>query len=157
MAAVITRCHWHWMMLMCNNYHTNAPLSLWTGAFLIPCFISMFLCGIPMLALESAIGQFCSQGPIHVWRATPIMQGRLERKRLILHFYHVFKSLPCRFKSVVFSQVLAGQWLQQTYLWQFTTASSLPMACTTCLPPCSLLCRGPAASAGLTVTAATHL
>ncbi|XP_028260988.1 sodium- and chloride-dependent neutral and basic amino acid transporter B(0+)-like [Parambassis ranga] len=45
------------------------------GAFLIPCFISMFLCGIPMLALESAIGQFCSQGPIHVWRATPIMQG----------------------------------------------------------------------------------
>lgn len=33
--------------------------------------------------------------------------------------------------------------------------SSSPTACTTCLPPCSLLCRGPTASAGQTAAAAT--
>ncbi|XP_076597705.1 sodium- and chloride-dependent neutral and basic amino acid transporter B(0+)-like [Chaetodon auriga] len=45
------------------------------GAFLIPYFLMLVLCGIPIFALESAIGQFCSQGPINVWRAVPILKG----------------------------------------------------------------------------------
>lgn len=31
--------------------------------------------GIPLFFLESAFGQFCSQGPINIWRAVPILQG----------------------------------------------------------------------------------
>ncbi|XP_057700938.1 sodium- and chloride-dependent neutral and basic amino acid transporter B(0+) isoform X2 [Corythoichthys intestinalis] len=45
------------------------------GAFLIPYFVMLVLAGIPLYFLESALGQFCSQGPIHVWRAVPILQG----------------------------------------------------------------------------------
>uniref|UniRef100_A0A3B4WVG6 Transporter n=1 Tax=Seriola lalandi dorsalis TaxID=1841481 RepID=A0A3B4WVG6_SERLL len=45
------------------------------GAFLIPYFVTLFLCGIPFFFLENAIGQFCSQGPINMWRAVPILQG----------------------------------------------------------------------------------
>ncbi|XP_041801906.1 sodium- and chloride-dependent neutral and basic amino acid transporter B(0+)-like [Chelmon rostratus] len=45
------------------------------GAFLIPYFLMLILCGIPLFVLESAFGQFCSQGPINVWRAVPILQG----------------------------------------------------------------------------------
>uniref|UniRef100_UPI0037E6FDFD sodium- and chloride-dependent neutral and basic amino acid transporter B(0+)-like n=1 Tax=Semicossyphus pulcher TaxID=241346 RepID=UPI0037E6FDFD len=45
------------------------------GAFLIPYFMMLFLCGIPLFFLESAFGQFSSQGPISVWRAVPILQG----------------------------------------------------------------------------------
>ncbi|XP_034541776.1 sodium- and chloride-dependent neutral and basic amino acid transporter B(0+)-like [Notolabrus celidotus] len=45
------------------------------GAFLFPYFLMLVLCGIPLFFLESAIGQFCSQGPINVWRAVPILQG----------------------------------------------------------------------------------
>ncbi|CDQ81443.1 unnamed protein product [Oncorhynchus mykiss] len=31
--------------------------------------------GIPLFFLESSFGQFCSQGPVNVWRALPIFQG----------------------------------------------------------------------------------
>ncbi|XP_047204717.1 sodium- and chloride-dependent neutral and basic amino acid transporter B(0+) [Girardinichthys multiradiatus] len=45
------------------------------GAFLIPYFTMLVVTGIPLFFLESAFGQFCSQGPINVWRAVPILQG----------------------------------------------------------------------------------
>ncbi|XP_049432387.1 sodium- and chloride-dependent neutral and basic amino acid transporter B(0+)-like [Epinephelus fuscoguttatus] len=45
------------------------------GAFLIPYFLMLVLCGIPLFFLESAIGQFCSQGPVNMWRAAPLLQG----------------------------------------------------------------------------------
>lgn len=32
--------------------------------------------GIPLFFLESAFGQFCSQGPINIWRSVPILQGK---------------------------------------------------------------------------------
>lgn len=48
------------------------------GAFLIPYFVMLVVTGIPLFFLESAFGQFCSQGPINIWRAVPILQGRCE-------------------------------------------------------------------------------
>ncbi|XP_008294264.1 sodium- and chloride-dependent neutral and basic amino acid transporter B(0+) [Stegastes partitus] len=45
------------------------------GAFLIPYFTMLVVTGIPLFFLESAFGQFCSQGPINIWRAVPILQG----------------------------------------------------------------------------------
>ncbi|KAM6927509.1 sodium- and chloride-dependent neutral and basic amino acid transporter B(0+) [Xenentodon cancila] len=45
------------------------------GAFLIPYFGLLLVTGIPLFFLESAFGQFCSQGPVNVWRAVPILQG----------------------------------------------------------------------------------
>ncbi|KAM4583098.1 sodium- and chloride-dependent neutral and basic amino acid transporter B(0+) [Fundulus diaphanus] len=45
------------------------------GAFLIPYFTMLVVTGIPLFFLESAFGQFCSQGPVNVWRAVPILQG----------------------------------------------------------------------------------
>ncbi|CAJ1051706.1 putative sodium- and chloride-dependent neutral and basic amino acid transporter B(0+) [Xyrichtys novacula] len=45
------------------------------GAFLFPFFLMLVLCGVPLFFLETSIGQFCSQGPINVWRAVPILQG----------------------------------------------------------------------------------
>nr|XP_061841449.1 sodium- and chloride-dependent neutral and basic amino acid transporter B(0+)-like [Nerophis lumbriciformis] len=45
------------------------------GAFVIAYLITLLLCGIPLYFLESAIGQFCSQGPVNVWRAVPLLQG----------------------------------------------------------------------------------
>ncbi|KAG7238298.1 hypothetical protein INR49_031009 [Caranx melampygus] len=45
------------------------------GAFLIPYFLMLVVTGIPLFFLESALGQFCSQGPINIWRAVPILQG----------------------------------------------------------------------------------
>ncbi|XP_075997453.1 sodium- and chloride-dependent neutral and basic amino acid transporter B(0+)-like [Genypterus blacodes] len=43
--------------------------------FLIAYILMLALCGVPLFFLESAHGQFCSQGPINVWRAVPLFQG----------------------------------------------------------------------------------
>ncbi|CAL8379646.1 unnamed protein product [Boreogadus saida] len=45
------------------------------GAFLIPYFIMLICLGVPLYFLETALGQFCSQGPINTWSAVPLLQG----------------------------------------------------------------------------------
>ncbi|KAG8448337.1 hypothetical protein GDO86_015431 [Hymenochirus boettgeri] len=45
------------------------------GAFLIPYTIMLALAGLPLFFLECSIGQFASSGPVHVWRAVPVLQG----------------------------------------------------------------------------------
>ncbi|XP_069468965.1 sodium- and chloride-dependent neutral and basic amino acid transporter B(0+)-like [Ambystoma mexicanum] len=45
------------------------------GAFLIPYAIMLALCGLPLFFLECSAGQFCSSGPILMWRAVPILRG----------------------------------------------------------------------------------
>ncbi|KAK3536935.1 hypothetical protein QTP86_027053 [Hemibagrus guttatus] len=45
------------------------------GAFLIPYMIMLSVAGLPLFFMESSVGQFCSQGPINMWKAVPILQG----------------------------------------------------------------------------------
>uniref|UniRef100_A0A8C6WKA7 Transporter n=1 Tax=Neogobius melanostomus TaxID=47308 RepID=A0A8C6WKA7_9GOBI len=61
------------------------------GAFLIPYFLMLLLAGLPLFFMESALGQFCSQGPINVWRAVPLLQGvgvAMVLITLIVSFYY---------------------------------------------------------------------
>ncbi len=37
------------------------------GAFLIPYVIMLFFCGLPLMFMELALGQYASQGPLTVW------------------------------------------------------------------------------------------
>jgi len=45
------------------------------GVFLIPYFIMLICCGIPIFFIELAFGQYSGQGPITIWAASPIFQG----------------------------------------------------------------------------------
>ncbi|XP_049589058.1 sodium- and chloride-dependent neutral and basic amino acid transporter B(0+)-like [Syngnathus scovelli] len=45
------------------------------GAFLIAYLTMLVLFGTPLYFLESAVGQFSSQGAVNVWRAVPLLQG----------------------------------------------------------------------------------
>ncbi|XP_037552075.1 sodium- and chloride-dependent GABA transporter 2-like [Nematolebias whitei] len=46
------------------------------GAFLIPYLIFLFTCGVPVFFLETALGQFTSQGGITCWRkVSPLFEG----------------------------------------------------------------------------------
>lgn len=46
------------------------------GAFLIPFFIMLVLCGIPLLYMEMAVGQFTQQGPIGALaKLCPLLKG----------------------------------------------------------------------------------
>ncbi|KAL8619455.1 hypothetical protein ACOMHN_011806 [Nucella lapillus] len=45
------------------------------GAFLIPFFIFLMTCGLPLFFLECVIGQFSGRGPLQVWNVAPLFSG----------------------------------------------------------------------------------
>ncbi|XP_062600633.1 sodium- and chloride-dependent glycine transporter 1-like [Saccostrea cucullata] len=45
------------------------------GAFLIPYFIFMFLCAMPMMFLEMTFSQYSNLGPGRVWICCPLLKG----------------------------------------------------------------------------------
>ncbi|XP_071479957.1 sodium- and chloride-dependent neutral and basic amino acid transporter B(0+)-like [Diadema antillarum] len=45
------------------------------GAFLIPYVIMLFFAGLPLFLMEVSFGQYCSLGPISMWRCVPLMRG----------------------------------------------------------------------------------
>lgn len=48
------------------------------GAFLIPYFLFLFLCGIPLFFMELSIGQFSSLSPISMWKFCPLFKGKFS-------------------------------------------------------------------------------
>ncbi|CAH2066295.1 unnamed protein product, partial [Iphiclides podalirius] len=45
------------------------------GAFLIPYFLTLVICGIPLVYLETTLGQFASAGCISVFNINPLFKG----------------------------------------------------------------------------------
>ncbi|XP_041638581.1 sodium- and chloride-dependent neutral and basic amino acid transporter B(0+)-like [Cheilinus undulatus] len=98
------------------------------GAFLIPYFIMMVLCGIPLFFLESAIGQFCSQSPINVWRAVPILQGvgfsMVIVNALIAIYYNVIVAYSMYYLFASFQFPLPWS---KCYSWSDRNCSTTPL------------------------------
>ena len=49
---------------------------------MIPYFTFLLLCGMPLFMMELAFGQFANQGPISVWRISPLFKGQLEAETI---------------------------------------------------------------------------
>ena len=57
------------------------------GVFLIPYFIILIICGIPMLFMELAVGQFTGRGPIGaLGQLCPLFKGI----KIILYFLFAY-------------------------------------------------------------------
>ena len=74
---------------------TNAYLILILGAFLIPYFFSMLICGIPMFFLEVSVGQYLGVGGMSVvGQLAPIFKvivnsiNKLDIFSLIIFYFH---------------------------------------------------------------------
>ncbi|XP_017400891.1 sodium- and chloride-dependent GABA transporter 2 isoform X1 [Cebus imitator] len=61
------------------------------GAFFIPYLIFLFTCGIPVFLLETALGQYTSQGGITAWRKIcPIFEGIGYASQMIVILLNVY-------------------------------------------------------------------
>ncbi|KAK3086152.1 hypothetical protein FSP39_014370, partial [Pinctada imbricata] len=45
------------------------------GAFLVPFFFFLFMCGLPLFMLEVSLGQFSGKSPLIVWSISPLFRG----------------------------------------------------------------------------------
>jgi len=62
------------------------------GIFLIPYFLVMIFCGIPLLYLELAIGQFTKRGPISaISKLCPILKGKSIIFYIGIYVFLIFK------------------------------------------------------------------
>ncbi|XP_077399647.1 sodium- and chloride-dependent GABA transporter 2-like [Vanacampus margaritifer] len=63
------------------------------GAFLIPYLIFLFACGVPVFFLETALGQYTSEGGVTCWRKiSPLFEGLGYGTQVIvtlLNFYYI--------------------------------------------------------------------
>uniref|UniRef100_A0A2K6NCN0 Transporter n=1 Tax=Rhinopithecus roxellana TaxID=61622 RepID=A0A2K6NCN0_RHIRO len=61
------------------------------GAFFIPYLVFLFTCGIPVFLLETALGQYTSQGGITAWRKIcPIFEGIGYASQMIVILLNVY-------------------------------------------------------------------
>uniref|UniRef100_A0A8C3P3B4 Transporter n=1 Tax=Cyanoderma ruficeps TaxID=181631 RepID=A0A8C3P3B4_9PASS len=61
------------------------------GAFLIPYLIFLFTCGIPLFFLETALGQYTSQGGVTAWRKIcPLFEGIGYASLVIVVYLNVY-------------------------------------------------------------------
>ena len=97
-----------------------------TGVFLIPYIIMLFLAGMPLFFLETAFGQYASQGPVTIWKACPLFTGKhlfpLSWLILFLLFIYYCCSSSCppdHVLLVVFVKLLFFFYLLNTYCVQY--------------------------------------
>ena len=83
-------------MPRCQLAHSSVTLCHKSGggAFLIPYFIMLLFCGLPLLFMEIAVGQYTRQGPIGALKKIcPILTGTNELGNfasLVMKLYLLF-------------------------------------------------------------------
>nr|XP_020455092.1 sodium- and chloride-dependent GABA transporter 2-like [Monopterus albus] len=61
------------------------------GVFFIPYFVFLFFCGIPMFFLETALGQYTSEGGVTAWRKIcPMFEGVGIASQVIVIYLNIY-------------------------------------------------------------------
>ncbi|XP_052011247.1 sodium-dependent proline transporter [Apodemus sylvaticus] len=63
------------------------------GAFLVPYFLMLAICGIPLFFLELSLGQFSSLGPLAVWKISPLFKGAGAAMLLIVGLVAIYYNM----------------------------------------------------------------
>ena len=60
------------------------------GAFVIPYIVMLIFVGIPMVFLETSLGQFSSKGPVKIWSFCPFFRGTGLAQVLLMFYVGIF-------------------------------------------------------------------
>ena len=105
----MTRSQFKKLNLHCLIY--PASYLFFSGAFLVPYFISLVVLGIPIFFMELCFGQFASLGPLKIWLVNPACKG----KKVSLMFSYVEISL-----RVIFDKTETSTYIEHSYgPWMF--------------------------------------
>nr|XP_022325393.1 uncharacterized protein LOC111125661 isoform X3 [Crassostrea virginica] len=104
------------------------------GAFFIPYIIMLIFCGIPLVYMELAFGQYASLGPVTVWRAVPIFKGigisMVLASTLVGIYYNMVNAWAFHY---LFSSMMATlPWLTCNNPWNQDTCSLNKYEVTNC-------------------------
>ena len=66
------------------------------GAFVIPYIIMLFLVGIPMVFMETSLGQFSSKGPVKIWGFCPFFKGTGLAQVLLMFYVGIYYNVIIR-------------------------------------------------------------
>lgn len=73
-----------------------------SGAFLIPFFICLIFCAVPLYLLEVSLGQFTGKSPVIVWSICPLFKGNIFTVSPSLLFtVSISLGFLCHWKSTV--------------------------------------------------------
>lgn len=112
-----------------KHFHSDLPLTgcFFAGAFLIPYLIFLFTCGIPVFTLETALGQYTSEGGVTCWRKiSPLFEGKT-------FVYSVLQITEYQTKIEIISPIyfsLQNQMSFSSVVIIYWVISSLTMFCT---------------------------
>ncbi|ELU16289.1 hypothetical protein CAPTEDRAFT_222696 [Capitella teleta] len=83
------------------------------GAFLIPYFIFLLLCGIPLFFMELSLGQFSSLSPLSVWKINPLFKGlgfgMVLVSGIVCIYYNVIMAWALYYVYATFRTIGTGQ------------------------------------------------
>ncbi|XP_019063416.1 sodium-dependent proline transporter isoform X2 [Fukomys damarensis] len=71
----------------------SQPALFLAGAFLVPYFLMLAICGIPLFFLELSLGQFSSLGPLAVWKISPLFKGAGAAMLLIVGLVAIYYNM----------------------------------------------------------------
>lgn len=122
------------------------------GAFLIPYFTFLFLCGMPLFFLELCIGQFSGLSPLSIWNICPLFKGigwsMVIMSGIVTIYYNLIITWVLYFLGMSFTSKLpwssCGNWWNTPLCSIVNDTLRLPSvssnvtnatATTSCMPP----------------------
>ena len=101
------------------------------GAFVFTYIIMLFLVGIPMVVLETTLGQYSSKGPVKIWSFSPIFKGCGFAQVLLMFYvgiyYNVIISYAIFFLFASFDGTLP--WIGCDNWWNTNACASSSSSC----------------------------
>ncbi|KAK3594648.1 hypothetical protein CHS0354_003571 [Potamilus streckersoni] len=71
------------------------------GAFFVAYLVMLMFCGIPLVYMEMAFGQFGSLGPVTIWKAVPLFKGigycMVISTAMVSYYYNMINSWALHF------------------------------------------------------------